>query len=96
MYRIHRICRASEHECVRACALAGLTPRCLFDRRASLLAQQYINEPATFSSAASESPDVGACVELLKKLHDEVDPAKFARRESRGDGYVFDVFHIAK
>ncbi len=41
LYRVHRICRASEHEAVTAAAARGLTPTALFEPRANLLAQVW-------------------------------------------------------
>ena len=50
LFRVHRICRSSEHEAVGAAAAAGLAPRTLFDPAACLLAQEYIAQPQTFSA----------------------------------------------
>jgi len=100
LYRVHKICRFSEHGCVQASAAQGIAPRAFFDPHANLLAQEYISEPETFTSRDVKE-SLAECVDLLRKLHTTVEPRLFAESRNtlkRGgdDGHVFHVFETAE
>ena len=54
--------------------------------------QEFICEPVTFC-AAEVLRSLDECVDLLKALHDRVDPIDFKRPN---DTHVFDVFETAQ